>query len=61
MQIVLEEIGEVIYYIDTWFIAAGVCTEFCNLILNFKMVMQDFFPRKTLFFQIQFVYIQSLF
>ena len=29
IQFVLEEVGEVVYYIDTWFIAVGVCTGFC--------------------------------
>ena len=29
MQIVLEEVGEVVYYIGTRFIAVGFCTEFC--------------------------------
>ena len=49
MQTVLEEVGEVVYYIDTWFIAFGVCSEF------FLIVMQDFFLPKTSFFQSQFI------
>ena len=53
MQTVLEEVGEVVYYIDTWFIAFGVRSEFC------LMLMQDSFLPKTSFFQSQFVYLAS--
>ena len=53
MQTVLEEAGEVGYYIDTWFIAVGVCTEFC------LMVMQDFFLPEIPFFKVN-LYIQGL-
>ena len=55
MQIVLEKVGEVVYYIDTWSIAVAVCTEF------YLMVMQGFFLPKTSIFESQFVYIQGLF
>ena len=50
MQTGLEEVRDVVYYIDTWFIAVGVCKEFCF------MVMQNFFPPKIFFFKSQFVY-----
>ena len=53
MQTVLEGVGEVVYYIDTWFIAFGVCLEFG------LMLIQDFFLPKTSFFQSQFVYLAS--
>ena len=50
MQTALEEVGEVVYHIDTWFIAVGVCREF------YLTVMQDFLFPKISFFKSQFVY-----
>ena len=44
-----EEVGEVVCYIV--FIAVGVCTDFC------VMIMQDFFLPKASFVQSQFVYL----
>ena len=51
---ILEEAGEIVYYLDTWFVAVGVCRKFC------LMVMSDFFLPKTASFQIQFVYSGSI-
>ena len=52
MQTVLKEAGEVVYYIDTWFIVFGICM--------FRILLiQEFFILKTSFFQGQFVYLVS--
>ena len=45
MQTVLEEVGEVLYYIGSWFIAFRVSSEF------YLMIMQDFFVPKTSYFK----------
>ena len=53
MQTVLEEVGELLWHIDTWFVTFGVCSEFC------LMLMRDFFLPKTSYFQSQLVYLAS--
>ena len=49
METDLEEVGEIVYYIDIWFIAFGVCSDFC------LMLIQDVFHPRTSFFQSEFV------
>ena len=53
MQTVLEEVMEVVYYIDTWFFAFDVWSEYR------LMIMQDIFLPKRSYFQSQFVYLAS--
>ena len=51
MQTVLKEVGEVVYFIDTWFITL--------LIIAFGVIMFRILFNAGLFFQIQFVYLAS--